>query len=162
MTRPSDLVHVYTRSQALADGVLVDVTRQASPAEMLGGFTIPIAVTAALWAAIESIPASLQSIADVRGRLHDVVWMAACAARRSLAASPSPTGRRGGESSRNLADPPASGGETARGNRGDVAVCFRVVLPRAGLRVRLVNLCLDLGPGDGGEPVATIGFPEDF
>lgn len=162
MKRPSDLVHVYTRSQALADGVLVDVDRQASPAEMLGGFTIPVAVTAALWAAIEAIPASLRGIADVRGRLHDVLWTAACVAQRSLAASPSPRGRRGGESSRPLADPPASGGQTARANRAEGAESFRVVLPRAGVRARVVSLRVDIGPGDGGEPVATIGFPEDF
>lgn len=162
MKRPSDLVHVYTRSQALADGVLVDVTRQASPAEMLGGFTVPVAVTAALWRAIEAVPASLGGIADVRGRLHDVLWMAAGAARRCLAASPSPRGRRGGESSRPLADSPASGDETARANRAKGAVCFRVILPRAGVRARLVTLRLDIGPDDGGEPVATIGYPEDF
>ena len=75
-------IHAYTRAQAIADGVLVDVTRQASPAEMHGGFTVPVAVTAALWSAIEAIPDSLAGIADARGRLHDVLWMASLAARR--------------------------------------------------------------------------------
>ena len=75
-------IHAYTRAQALADGVLVDVTRQASPAEMRGGFTVPVAVTAAVWAAIEAIPDSLVGIADARGRLHDVLWMARVAAQR--------------------------------------------------------------------------------
>lgn len=162
MTRPSDLVHVYTRSQALADGVLVDVTRQASPAEMLGGFTIPVAVTAALWVGIESIPASRQGIADVRGRLHDVLWMAACATRRTLAAAPTPRTRRGGETLRPLADSPPLAGETARTGHDGPSVHFRVILPRTGVRVRLVTLRLDLGPGDARELVATIGFPEDF
>ncbi|HEX5051050.1 MAG TPA: DUF6573 family protein [Planctomycetota bacterium] len=78
-----DVVHRYTRADAIADGVLVDVTREASPAEMAGGFAVPVAVTAAVWAAIEAIPASLDGVADVRGRLHDVLWMAACAARRA-------------------------------------------------------------------------------
>lgn len=78
----ADLVHAYTRSQALADGVLVDVTEAASPAGMLGGFSVPVAVTAALWAAVEAIPASLEGLADVRGRLHDVLWMARVAAQR--------------------------------------------------------------------------------
>lgn len=156
MTRPSDLVHVYTRSlKALADGVLVVVTRQASSAEMLGGFAVPVAVTATLWAAMEAIPARLQGIADVRGRLHDVLWMAACAARRSLAAAPSPRRRRDGESSQPL-------GETARPSCDRLSVWFRVILPRVGTPVRLVTLRLDIGPGDASKRVATIGFPEDF
>jgi hypothetical protein len=75
-------VHRYTRREAIADGVLVDVSREASPAEMAGGFTVSVAITAGLWAAIEAIPASLQGIADARGRLHDVLWMAAQAGRR--------------------------------------------------------------------------------
>lgn len=79
---PGNIVHSYTRRQALADGVLVDVTRQASAAEMAGGFLVPVAVTAALWHAIEAIPSSLTGVADVRGRLHDVLWMASLAARR--------------------------------------------------------------------------------
>ena len=41
-------INAYTRAEAIADGVLVDVTHQASPAEMRGGFTVPVAVTAAL------------------------------------------------------------------------------------------------------------------
>jgi hypothetical protein len=78
-----DVVHSYTRRQAIADGVLVNVTRQASPVEMHGGFRCPVAVTAALWAAIEAIPPSLAGIADARGRLHDVLWMASLAVRRA-------------------------------------------------------------------------------
>jgi hypothetical protein len=81
-----DLVHAYTRRQAIADAVLVDVTRQASPAEMHGGFRVQVAVTVALWAAIEAIPSSLRGIADSRGRLHDVLWMAGLAVRRASVA----------------------------------------------------------------------------
>src|SRR5207248_715264 len=62
--------------------VLIDVSREASTAEMAGGFTIPVAITAALHESILAIPQSLAGIADPRGRLHDVLWMAACAARR--------------------------------------------------------------------------------
>ena len=78
-----EVAHVYTRLEAIADGVLVDVTRQASPTEMHGGFVVPVAVTAALWHAIEAIPPGLAGIADARGRLHDVLWMASCAVRRA-------------------------------------------------------------------------------
>ena len=75
-------MHAYTRRQALADGVLVDVTEAASPAGMLGGFKVPVAVTAPVWAAVEAIPASLEGLADARGRLHDLLWMARVAAHR--------------------------------------------------------------------------------
>lgn len=123
-------IFAYTRAQAIADGVLIDVSAQAGAGGMLGGFRVPVAVTAALWAAIEAIPARLDGIADVRGRLHDVLWVAACAARRA-----------------------AAGGAAAR---------FDVILPRRGARAQRVTLRLDIGPGDQGEPVPTIGFPEDF
>jgi len=126
-----DLVHSYSRRQAIADGVLVDVTERAGPAGMLGGFAVPVAVTAAVWAAIESIPDSLAGIVDVRGRLHDVLWMAACAARRA------------GPSHASFAS-------------------FALRMPRRGIRKVLVQLVVAIGPGDDGEPVVTIGYPEDF
>ena len=124
-----DLIHAYSRAQALADGVLVDVTKEAGPDGMLGGFAIPVAVTAALWSAIESIPTNLRGITDSRGRLHDVLWMAALAARR---------------------------------HRDLSAAQFLVHLPSCGTRKRTRELLLHVGPGDRGEPVATIGLPEDF
>jgi hypothetical protein len=76
-------ISVYTRAQAIADGELVDVTKWASagPEGMMGGFKVPVALTRSLWAAIEAIPKSLDGLADVRGRAHDVLWMASLAAR---------------------------------------------------------------------------------
>lgn len=127
-----DAIHRYARSEAITDGVLFDVTREASPAEMAGGFSVPVAITAAVQMAIEAIPDRLVGIADVRGRLHDVLWMAACAARRA-------------------------GLHRACGSCG-----FRVHLPVAGGGKQLQVLVVHLGPGDAGEPVATIGHPEDM
>jgi hypothetical protein len=37
-------------------------------------------VTAAVWKSINAIPPRLEGIASVRGRAHDVLWMAAMAA----------------------------------------------------------------------------------
>jgi hypothetical protein len=87
-------ISIYTRAQALADGVLVDVTPWASsgPDGMLGGFTVPVAITRTLWAVID-IDArdnphepywhtrARQGGESTRGRAHDVLWMAAVAAR---------------------------------------------------------------------------------
>lgn len=68
-------IYVYTRQQAIEDGVLVDVTEWAGsgPNGMMGGFTVPVAMTAAVWALCQP---PRNSIEDVRGRAHDVLWMA--------------------------------------------------------------------------------------
>jgi hypothetical protein len=71
-------VYRYTRAQALADGELVDVTTVAAEA----GFCHPVALTAAVWRLAVEWPASEPEIQDEQGRLWDVVYMAADAARR--------------------------------------------------------------------------------
>ncbi len=73
----ADPIHVYTRAQALADGVLVDVTDTAKQA----GFRFPVALTAAVWADCVEWPADDRS-QDVRGRLWDLLYLAAFEARR--------------------------------------------------------------------------------
>jgi len=75
-----EVIHRYTRKQAIADGVLIDVSEWASPREMMGGFKIPVAMTAAVWALVEAPEGSYE---DTRGRAHDVLWMASLAARRN-------------------------------------------------------------------------------
>ena len=125
-----DLISSYTREQALEDGELVDVSEWAGrgPEGMMGGFKVPVALTRSVFGTIEAIPASLEGVADVRGRAHDVLWMASLAARRSQ-------------------------GPDAH---------FKVILPSKGTRKRNVVLRVNICPGDDGEPVVTIGFPEDF
>jgi len=76
-------IHVYTRAQALRDGVLVDVTEWASAETGFhGGFRVGVAVTAAVWADLCDLPAWVEGYQDLRGRAHDLLWMAALAARR--------------------------------------------------------------------------------
>lgn len=78
-----NLIHSYTRAQAIADGVLVDVSEWASSATGFhGGFTIPVAVTAAVCGDLNAIPERFVGIQDLRGRAHDLLFMAALAARR--------------------------------------------------------------------------------
>ena len=72
-----DLIHTYTRAQALADGCLVDDTEQARQT----GFVWPVAVTRTVWAMIEAVPVA-HAHEDLAGRLHDVLWMAFLAIRR--------------------------------------------------------------------------------
>jgi hypothetical protein len=58
--------------------VLSDVT----PTALEAGFRFPLAVTAALMTALETIPQQY-SHEDIEGRLWDVLWMASLAARRA-------------------------------------------------------------------------------
>ena len=64
------LIHSYSRQQAIADGVLVDVTSEARET----GIPLPTVLTDHLHGILEKIPAESQG-QDYRGRLHDVLWM---------------------------------------------------------------------------------------
>lgn len=77
-----EAIHRYTRAQALADGVLVDISATAREA----GFRVPVAITSAAWArTVEWSDADSirQTPQDVSGRLWDVVWMSYITARRA-------------------------------------------------------------------------------
>lgn len=97
------------------------------------GFRFPVAITRSVWAAIESIP-ERYSHEDISGRTHDVLWMAYLAARRAP--------------------------------RGESRISFQVILhatsdaPRR--RTHQKTYYLDIGPGDGREPVITIGNEIEF
>lgn len=70
----------YTRSQALADGVLVDVSAVAEGF----GFRIPVALTVGVWCdCVKWAPedSAAQTYQDEIGRLRDVLWMAYHAAK---------------------------------------------------------------------------------
>lgn len=73
-----DVICVYTREQAIEDGVLIDVSETAKEA----GFNCPVAVTAQLWSMITTIPEAC-SFQDKVGRLWDVLCLAAIYAKSS-------------------------------------------------------------------------------
>jgi len=75
-----DVISVYTRAQALADGVLID----AGPMAYEAGFRWPVAITAGAWAdcvAWSDTDSERQTHQDQSGRLWDMLFMAAYAAR---------------------------------------------------------------------------------
>ncbi len=74
------VIHTYLRKQAIEDGFLADVTEWAKET----GFKAPVAITASLWNVIENIPKG--SGQDIRGRAHDVLFMAYNAVRKTNAA----------------------------------------------------------------------------
>lgn len=75
-----EVISVYTRAQAIADGVLIDVTAEANDA----GFRVPVALTGAVWADVvewSDEDSARQIQQDERGRLNDLLWVAATLAR---------------------------------------------------------------------------------
>ena len=76
MTTDNTLTISYSRRDALADGVLIDVTDTAREA----GFRVPVALTAAAHAAAVEIPPGVTGQDEV-GRLWDVLTMLRHSAR---------------------------------------------------------------------------------
>ena len=75
-------VSIYSRAQAITDGVLVDVSETAREA----GFRIPVAITITAWndcVAWKEIDSKRQTAQDESGRLWDLVWMAYVAVRNA-------------------------------------------------------------------------------
>lgn len=64
-----DLIYSYTRAQAIADGVLHDVSEQAQKS----GYKYPVAVTDAVMQYL--LPPDDNKVESFEGRLHDVLWM---------------------------------------------------------------------------------------
>lgn len=79
----AQVIHTYTRGQAITDGVLVDVTDTAREA----GFTIPVALTAAAHADTVAWDGANAAYQDESGRLWDVLTMARHGATRQPGAS---------------------------------------------------------------------------
>ena len=127
-----DIVATYTRAEALSDGVLVDAGEMAKEA----GFRWPVALTVAAWADCvvwHESDNEAQTPQDEAGRLWDVLFMAAHAARRHV-----------------------------RSDEQQLCFqLYRV--PRDGhlSEAELVTLKLVIGPGDTGEPVLTLMLPTD-
>lgn len=127
----ADVIHTHTRAQLIEDGDLIDVSETAREA----GFTVPVAITRAAWADCVEWTAETDkrkaTIQDEVGRLWDVVYMARLAVR-------------------------AHGDQHRR-----VFELYRVPVQGRGIRPRRVALAMHIGPGDAGEPVITIGLPNE-
>ena len=72
------VIYAYSRSQAVADGVQVDVTKTAQEA----GIKFPMFLTRAVFDAYVAVPPDVTG-QDEAGRLWDLVWMARFAILRS-------------------------------------------------------------------------------
>jgi hypothetical protein len=77
------VIYSYTRSQAVADGFQVEVSKTAREA----GITFPVFLTRTVFDAYVAVPPGVTG-QDEAGRLWDVVWMLRLAARRTTAGKP--------------------------------------------------------------------------
>lgn len=137
----------YTRAQAIADGVLVDISETAREA----GIRFPVAISHAAWARyVEFDPGTVgQSIA---GRLWDVVWMMRCGITSTRPATRESNSQI--DFQFYVAIPAASewlpNEEGPERNSGLTRATHRLVT--------LKSVC---GPGDQGEPVITVMLPHE-
>ena len=74
----AEVIYAYTRKDALADGVQIDVSEVAREA----GLKFPVYLTRAVWERYVTVPDGVRC-QDTQGRLWDIVWMLRCAARRT-------------------------------------------------------------------------------
>ncbi len=122
---------VYSYSRAQA---LEDGVLVAATRELAhaAGWTVPVAYTAAVVEQAISVPPGLEDVQDRVGREWDVLYLAALAARRA-----------------------------PRGTTDPVLFGAHVRKDRREATPPLVRLKLVVGPGDHGEPVATIMLPDE-
>jgi hypothetical protein len=78
ITAFGDVVYSYTRAQAVADGVQVEVTKTAQEA----GIRFPVFLTRTVYDAYVAVPPDVSG-QDEAGRLWDVVWMLRFAIQRT-------------------------------------------------------------------------------
>jgi hypothetical protein len=73
-----EVIYAYTRKQAIADGVQVDVSSVATEA----GIRFPVFLTRSVFDAYVTVPPNVSG-QDEAGRLWDVVWMLRFAIRKA-------------------------------------------------------------------------------
>lgn len=76
-------IAVYSRQQAIEDGVLVDLMQPETVGLVReAGFKFPVAMTVGAFAVtVAEIGEPLPAGQDIQGRLWDVLWMLRCAIR---------------------------------------------------------------------------------
>ena len=133
------VIYAYTRTQAIADGVLVDVGAMAGEA----GIRYPTVMTRAVYEEYVATPPELKGQQDNAGRLWDILWMLSYAVR---------TGRITGAQCQFEVI-------IAKPDKADWRANER---PHEGNRkMRLVTLKAVCGPSDDGSPCVTVMRPEE-
>ncbi|MCH4813564.1 DUF6573 family protein [Vreelandella neptunia] len=130
-----DMIHSYSRADAIEDGNLVDVSERAEQAAgNMMGFKVPVAMTAAAWEALVAWhdgTNSLDALLEEEKRLDDVLLVAL---------------------------------EAAAKERNERCINFIVDVMEKEASDSVVvpkHVVMIIGPGDTPEPVITIMLPEE-
>lgn len=128
------IISVYTRAQAIEDGVLIDVSKMAREVALARGinFGMSVAMTEASWRDCVEWPKERGDGQDEDERLWDVLWMAFYAMLRA-----------------------------PKGACRIKFVVNRVPPTSKYMIAKEVKLAMEIGPGDEGEPVITIMQPHE-
>ncbi|CAG0984204.1 hypothetical protein METP3_02259 [Methanosarcinales archaeon] len=135
-----DVIDVYSRAEAIDDGLLVDVTETAKEA----GIVYPTAVTQALWNGYIEPPDSLKGFQDMQGRLWDVLTMFSFSARARKKASTE------------VAESPRDAAQILY-----FKTMFQMPSKAGNSKMETVDLKAICGPGDNAEPILTIMLLEE-
>ncbi len=139
---PTELISLYSRAQAIEDGVLVDCTDD--PFDELNrnaGLIFDVAMTHAVFHRYVEVPEQFRGSQDIKGRYWDIIWMFRSAASRQKL--------NGNELLFEFLCLP-NGAE----NDGNEK-------PAAGGIYREVQLKVVASPGDRGEPCLTFMLPSE-
>ncbi len=127
------VIDVYTRAEAIKDGVLIDISEAAGEA----GIVYPAAITQAVWDGYIVPPEAVASYQDINGRLWDLLTMFTNMARAMKQES------------------------EAQGSPKDTAqiMRFKTLFEMAPGKKELIEFKAVCGPGDTAEPMLTIMLP---
>lgn len=126
-----EMIYGYSRADALADGVLIAADLKLCQE---AGIRLPVAITDHLWSIVNPDNIDTMPGQSVTGRLWDLLWMF------------------------RIAVGSGKGHGSDRFTYKVVFLCRREGCPARLEEFEVLAVC---GPGDSGEPVLTIMFPED-
>jgi hypothetical protein len=138
---PTEVISVYSREQAIEDGLLVDCTHELfDELNRNAGVIFDVALTQAVFHRYVEVPEQFQGSQDIKGRYWDILWMYRMAVQRG-----------GPDNTYLLFEilclPNGPGVEENEKPEGGA--------------YRLVRLKAVAGPGDRGEPCLTFMLPNE-
>jgi hypothetical protein len=135
-----EVISSHSRAEALADGVLIDVTETAKEA----GIVYPVAISQGLWEGYIEVPESLKGVQDIQGRLWDVLTMFRFSAKATK-----------------KADDDVMGHQRDAPQTMFFKTIFQMPSTRGTPKMETVSIKSICGPGDNAEPILTFMLPEE-